>query len=425
MSSTRLCWSSEFNYDKVVGIMTINRFEKIKKFLHYNDNLSRPKYCSDRLYKIRPVVDHLKKSFSNIALSEKLCIDEQMVPFKGKSGLKQYHPQKPKKCGYKLYVLSGIDGLIHNFEIHTGAIQPCPNQPDLKASENIVLTLLQNVPRFKWHKLYFDNWYTSVDFVKHLHNQGIACVGTDRANRLPNCKMTPYAAMKKKGRGTTELWTSDYDDVELRAIKWFDNRGLSTYESVNPVVHIFRFDRKAKERVNVPCPSIISTYNKFMGGVDLLDSLLSLYRIHIRSKKWYHKLFFHFLDVTVVQSWLMHCRSITGNERKLKLREFKIIFANSLMRAGKSTSPKRGRPSLSDVEKQLQAKKRQGPAALVPTKAIRLDGLDHWPVFMENGKKERCKNPGCEAITRIKCSKGSVNLCLTAKSNCFHFFHNE
>ena len=52
MPSTRLYWSTEFNYDKVASIMTINRFEKIKKFLHCNDNLSRPKNCSDRLYKI-------------------------------------------------------------------------------------------------------------------------------------------------------------------------------------------------------------------------------------------------------------------------------------------------------------------------------------------------------------------------------------
>ena len=126
---------------------------------------------------------------------------------------------------------------------------------------------------------------------------------------------------------------------------------------MNPITHISRFDRKAKERVNVPCPSIVSTYNKFIGGVDLLDCLLSLYRIHIRSKKWYHKLFFHFLDVTVVQSCLMYCRSMTGNEGKLRLREFKMILADSLMRAGKSTSTKRGRPSLPDVEKQLQAKK--------------------------------------------------------------------
>ena len=83
--------------------------------------------------------------------------------------------------------------------------------------------------------------------------------------------------------------------------------------------------------------------------------------------------------------------SPTGNEGKLKLREFKMILANSLMRAGKSTSTKRGRPSLSDVEKELQAKKRRSPEALVSTKAIRLDDLDHWPVFMENGKKGNVK----------------------------------
>ena len=79
-----------------------------------------------------------------------------------------------------------------------------------------------------------------------------------------------------------------------------------------------------------------------MGGRDLLDSLLSLYRIQIRSKKWYHKLFFHFLDVTVVQSWLVYCRSIIANEGKLKLREFKMILANSLMRELANQHQQRG-----------------------------------------------------------------------------------
>ena len=44
---------------------------------------------------------------------------------------------------------------------------------------------------------------------------------------------------------------------------------------------------------------------------------------------------------------------------------------------------------------------------------------------MENDKKGTCENPGCEATTRIKCSKCGVNLCLRANSNCFHFSHNE
>ena len=106
-----------------------------------------------------------------------------------------------------MYVLSRINELIYNFEIHTGAIHPCPNQPDMKASGNIVLTLFQNFPCFKWHKLFFDNCCTSVELVNHLHNQGIAYVGTVRANRLPNCKMTPDTAMKKKGGETIELWS--------------------------------------------------------------------------------------------------------------------------------------------------------------------------------------------------------------------------
>ena len=100
--------------------------------------------------------------------------------------------------------------------------------------------------------------------------------------------MTTDQVMKKSGRGNVELWTTNYDGVELRAVKWFDNRGvtlLSTCESVNPRSDVSRFDRKEKKKVKVTCPSIVTTYNKFMGGVDLLDGLLSLHRIHLRSKK--------------------------------------------------------------------------------------------------------------------------------------------
>lgn len=33
------------------------------------------------------------------------------------------------------------------------------------------------------------------------------------------------------------------------------------------------------------CPYVITTYNKHMGGVDLLDSLIGRYKIIMRSKK--------------------------------------------------------------------------------------------------------------------------------------------
>ena len=156
-------------------------------------------------------------------------------------------------------ILSGLDGLVHNFEVHTGAILICPNQPDLKASGNIVLILLQNIPRMKWHKLYFDNWYTSIELVTILYQQGIACVGTIRSNRVPNNKLLSDAVMKRKGRGSMKIWTASVDDVELHVVKWHGNRAvtlLSTYEAINPTTELLRWDRKERKKVNVTCPSI-------------------------------------------------------------------------------------------------------------------------------------------------------------------------
>ena len=93
------------------------------------------------------------------------------------------------------------------------------------------------------------HWYTSVLLEKTLHEQGIATVGTVRSNHLYNCKVSDDKSMKKKGRGSTEIWVSSVDNVELQAVKRFDNRGitlLSTYESVEPTKNVKRFHKKAK-----------------------------------------------------------------------------------------------------------------------------------------------------------------------------------
>ncbi len=41
-----------------------------------------------------------------------------------------------------------------------------------------------------------------------------------------------------------------------------------------PVSTVEKWDRKLKKKMSVECPSIISLYNKFMGGVDATDALI-------------------------------------------------------------------------------------------------------------------------------------------------------
>ena len=165
------------------------------------------------------------------------------------------------------------------------------------------------------------------------------------------------------------LQTVTMDGVDLRAVKWFDNRGvtlLSPYAALEPITNSQRFDRKANRHVQIDCPSIVRTNNQFLGGIDLLDSLLALYRIPVRSKKWYHRLIFHFIDLLLVQSWLLYRRGADANgvvgKNQLHLLQFKIEVADSLFLENKKKVAKRGRPSQGiDAE---HAAKTHGPTAL-------------------------------------------------------------
>lgn len=56
---------------------------------------------------------------------------------------------------------------------------------------------------------------------------------------------------------------------------------LSSYASAHPIEECKRYDKNAKVIIDVLCPSMISIYNKNMGGIDFMDSLIFLYRIYL------------------------------------------------------------------------------------------------------------------------------------------------
>lgn len=114
-----------------------------------------------------------------------------------------------------------------------------------------------------------------------------------------------------------------------------------------------------------------------MGGVDLLDSYLGRSKIKIKSKKWYIRLFYHLLDLTVVNSWILFkkIRTQQENSSKITLVEFKSVVAQCLTDRG-IQKHSRGRPSI-NLENKIQAKKRRGPAMPLPPKDVRRDQLSH------------------------------------------------
>ena len=69
-----------------------------------------------------------------------------------------------------------------------------------------------------------------------------------------------------------------------------------------------------------------------MGGVDLLDSLIGRYKIKIRTKKWYMRVWYHLIDISIVNAWLLYRRVENENGRvpKLSLFDFRTEVAFSL-----------------------------------------------------------------------------------------------
>ena len=49
-------------------------------------------------------------------------------------------------------------------------------------------------------------------------------------------------------------------------------------------------------------PSPIEHYNRFMGGVDMSDQLISYHRILRQTKKYWKTLFYHLLEISVTNA---------------------------------------------------------------------------------------------------------------------------
>ncbi|GFQ93506.1 piggyBac transposable element-derived protein 4 [Trichonephila clavata] len=95
--------------------MPVRKFVWILGNLHLNDNNLMPKKPEknfDKLYKVRPFLDHLSEKFLKVFKPGlKQAIDESMIKFKGRSSLKQYMPKKPIERDYKVFMRCDSRGI--------------------------------------------------------------------------------------------------------------------------------------------------------------------------------------------------------------------------------------------------------------------------------------------------------------------------
>ena len=179
-------------------------------------------------------------------------------------------------------------------------------------------------------------------------------------------------------------------------VQWLDNSVIqlcSNFVGIQPMETIERWEKKDKARKDIPYPQIVKAYNKSKGGVDLSDMLIALYRVEVKTKRWYIKVFWHLVDIAKVNVWILHRRHFKQYGLPSNKYKYLLIFsqeiAEGLIHANKVTTPgsSRGRPSKRKstdncVEKRPERKK---PSIPLPGDAVRYDYTGHWPIPTNGG----------------------------------------
>ena len=95
----------------------------------------------------------------------------------------------------------------------------------------------------------------------------------------------------------------------------------SNFEGVEPVGEVARYSGQERKYVQVPQPHLNSSYNKYMGGVDLLDNGEKNYAVTTRIRKWYWCVYTWFLNICMVQAWRLYRCHMKERLRLLQLQQ--------------------------------------------------------------------------------------------------------
>lgn len=409
LPSYRDYWSSspDLHDEYISKLMPVNRFGWLLSHIHLSDNSlmpdrDQPNY--DKLYKVRTFFNKISENFERCyEPQEKLAVDESMIRFKGRSSIKQYLPKKPIKRGYKVWCLADQSGYLYRFQIYTGKVG---DKAEKNLGERVVKDLMRGLEH-KNHRLFIDNYFCSYKLLLDLKNDSIWTCGTVLFNRKHIPQMRSEKELK---RGDTDWKVSD---TGLSIFKWKDKRSvhlLSNYHDPQIFSTVRRKSRNGQiEDIN--CPRILLDYNMNMGFVDKLDQLKSNFGLDRRSHKWWHRIFFHFIDICIVNSYILY----KLNGQQISHKDFRRAVVTGLV-AEKLVHLKTTRSS-----SPLCIKKHKPTVSM----EIRLESSAHQPERSTRRRCAVCSTKQIQIRTEWTCSVCKVPLCLSKFRTCFQQYHQK
>ncbi|KAG5871304.1 hypothetical protein JTB14_030426 [Gonioctena quinquepunctata] len=122
-------------------------------------------------------------------------------------------------------------------------------------------------------------------------------------------------------------------------------------------------------------PTCIVDYNTYMGAVDKTDMLLSSVEYVRKSKKWYKKVYFHLLDMAVLNSYQMYK---TTTPKYISIEKFHLDLVKQIIEKYHVplTRTGGGRPRMEN-DGDLRLTERHFPSFVPPTEKNKNQQKDH------------------------------------------------
>lgn len=256
--------------------------------------------------------DFISNSQRMYSIGQNACVDEMIVPFRGRCKFRVYMPNKPAKYGMKVLCLTDArNNYLFNAYLYGGkntdGIGLSNEEKKLGIPTQSVIRLVKPIGNTN-RNITCDNWFMSMELLRELRNRGLTVLGTLRSNKpeiptefLPNRNRAPGSSIF--GFTSTETLVS-YVPKKNKAVLLLSS---------------CHHDDKCDELSGKP--DIIIDYNSFKGGVDNLDKKCAIYSCNRRTRRWSLALFFALLDISANNAYVL----FSDSRERVQMDRFRFI----------------------------------------------------------------------------------------------------
>ena len=186
----------------------------------------------------------------------------------------------------------------------------------------MVLDLTKDIGE-KSHVIAMNNFFMSVAIFRELLGNHIYATGTMRSNRI---ELPPVLKNTKSYKNKEQRWMDwrMHESRTMTSIIWKDKKPVllmsrHAQPTIAPGFIVPTVPRRnGAIRDDIPTSPMHLEYTTHMCGVDVADQLRASNYTQNRSHKWWHRIFFVLLDITVVNMFLIY---IDKCKRALPIRK--------------------------------------------------------------------------------------------------------